>query len=195
MDENFSDFAKMACDYTLNTLTGGASNRYKIGDGYTGTSSSMEDIQAMRDEVAAVQTNGSIISYMRKVGQKCRQYKIGNCAEAATLSALYLYDKNVFPVDVTAADNKDFDHLFIIVGLNADADSQNPGSWSTGAICDPWIRMVFDVSEFRMKMYRGKDFNPVLRWRAIGVDNFIKYKNGKYVDGMPQTITKKKKSQ
>jgi hypothetical protein len=192
MDEDFSSYAKMACDYTLSTLTGGSSNRWQIGDGYTGTSSKMEDIQAMRDEVAAVQTNGSIISYMRKVGQKCRQYKIGNCGEAATLSALYLYDKNVFPVDVIAADNDDFDHLFIIVGLNDDADPKISESWRTGTICDPWIRMVFDVSEFRMKMYRGKDFQPILRWRAIGVDNFIKYKNGQYVDGMPQTIKKKK---
>lgn len=66
-----------------------------------------------------------------------RTYGCGNCGENAALAFTLLKQWNVQPVDLMKCTN--MDHLFVVIGMRAGANSGDYKTWGPDAVvCDPW---------------------------------------------------------
>ena len=72
---------------------------------------------------------------------------VGNCTEQAEIALLKVFDDHpdARPLDLMAFSNKDYDHVWLGIGLETDWDkagpkgNQNLRNWGKDAVwCDPW---------------------------------------------------------
>jgi hypothetical protein len=66
---------------------------------------------------------------------------IGNCAEQAAVTFIYLRDKGIFPIEIAFWGNlvsNQGSHAFVILDRLADSDITKPATWGeTCVVCDP----------------------------------------------------------
>ena len=145
-----------ACNYVLKTISKGGAN----WDQYQNPSSSWETCiktygeaacTAKKDSVdicvyeklrpsyrkALKKSSKSKLEKIRLMADEIIKMKCGNCGEFSSLAFMYLYDKNVRPIEWMALIGAD--HAFVVIGRNKKSNINNALSWGANAvICDPW---------------------------------------------------------
>lgn len=80
----------------------------------------------------------TMINQMRVVSDEATANLCGNCAEFSIVAFVYLYDRQVRPLDWVSV--KSGDHAFLIIGRKP-GDINDSSSWGAdAAICDPWAQ-------------------------------------------------------
>ncbi|MEM5585458.1 hypothetical protein WNZ15_23580 [Roseibium sp. AS2] len=92
---------------------------------------------------------------MRTYAALALKNKCGNCGEFSAAAFIYLYDRNIRPLEWCGL--LDADHAFVIIGRNA-GDPSNYSAWGdVSAICDPWAQ-GFRKGDSASGTYPGQDF-------------------------------------
>ncbi len=109
----------------------------------------------VRPETKRLAKGKQMLGFLRTLGSLAVKNKCGNCGEFSAAAFMYLYDRNIRPLDWCGL--KDADHAFVIIGRNA-GDASDYTSWgNTAAICDPWAQ-GFRKGDTASGSYAGTDF-------------------------------------
>lgn len=84
-------------------------------------------------------TRGVAFGNLRSKVAHCINVGFGNCQEQAEIALLHIFDAGIHPVDLVYFSNPDYDHAWVVIGLDPGAQSGNLRSWGPHAVwCDPW---------------------------------------------------------
>ena len=84
-------------------------------------------------------TSANNITNYRTKTQMYAQSRLGNCHELAELALVWLYDHGTRPLDLCAFTAAGYDHVWVMIGLDPGATSDNLKTWGPDAVwCDPW---------------------------------------------------------
>jgi hypothetical protein len=153
--------AQQAVKYVKDKLTIGANNQFSdIWNSHGKSLTCVAGEKAAELVMSRILNNMQILEKIRTIARMAENRKCGNCGEQTCVAFIYLYDRNVRPLDFMQFDNGD--HGYVVLGRKEHA--VKVANWGSDAyIADPWLGRSYAASMLN-SVWPGKV--PALTFRA-----------------------------